>query len=270
MLATIPSRALADDCTSLSLTCDPSGADVCTRVNDVVTCDLDSTSNTTDGAIANAYTYATDSIRIRGNEEDGTPYCCQFTGMDTDPVLVVYGSPNAQGDTIFFYYDVFELDDINAEAYGREGGDVIEGSQLATCVDLLHGDAGSDTIRGRGGADTIVGGDDGDFLYGGPGDDDIEGNGGDDYVDGYTGNDEIYGHGGDDQIRGGDGQDNVVAGPGSDEVCGDGDADTIQGGDYNDYLFGGAGSDSIDGEADYDYCEAGSTCEDTTLTSCPI
>jgi Ca2+-binding RTX toxin-like protein len=54
-------------------------------------------------------------------------------------------------------------------AYGQDGNDNISASAIGTMPVELHGDAGSDTLTGGGGASLLLGGTGGDMLIGGVG-----------------------------------------------------------------------------------------------------
>ncbi len=92
----------------------------------------------------------------------------------------------------------------------------------------------SDMMMGRGGNDSLDGGDLNDTLYGGfgndavgSGDDTLIGGAGDDYVWGEDGNDLLLGDGGVDTLLGGAGDDDITGGDGHDSVLGGDGADTI-------------------------------------------
>jgi Ca2+-binding RTX toxin-like protein len=70
------------------------------------------------------------------------------------------------------------------------------------------------TIRGGGGADTLVGGAAADKLLGNAGPDKLVGRGGDDWLYGGPGRDRLYGGPGDDRLAGGPGTDRLAGGPG--------------------------------------------------------
>lgn len=84
--------------------------------------------------------------------------------------------------------------------------------------------------NGRGGDDTLLGGNGHDILYGG---------GGSDLVDGGNGNDVVRGQGGRLDI--------VIGGAGDDKVFGDDGVDSLFGSEGNDRLVGGQGDDVLDG-----------------------
>jgi Ca2+-binding RTX toxin-like protein len=92
----------------------------------------------------------------------------------------------------------------------------------------------SDMMMGRGGNDSLDGGDLNDTLYGGfgndavgSGNDTLIGGAGDDYVWGEDGNDSLLGDGGVDTLLGGAGDDDITGGDGHDSVLGGDGADTI-------------------------------------------
>ena len=85
------------------------------------------------------------------------------------------------------------------------------------------------TGGGAAGSDTISGGQGDDTIYGGAGDDTISGDQGDDVIFGDSGADTISGGQGNDQLDGGSG------------------VDTLSGGQGDDILDGGAGANIVDG-----------------------
>lgn len=239
---------------------------------------------------------------IFGTESTGTPFCCEMEAEDVE-VLQLLGTTQ-RADHLYFHYDDenvdVDLDNWNTsvidvfegEAYGRGGGDYIEGSRVASLDyhDQLFGDDGADHIFGLDGSDEIFGGGGSDpELYGGDGNDTIYGDAGDDYLYGEahndtlwggagedkliggSGNDTLNGDGDDDELSGGDGTDILSGGDGADKLCGDGDNnDALAGGAGNDSLAGGAGTgDSGDGNghsgAPGDTCDSGTT---ESLSNC--
>jgi Ca2+-binding RTX toxin-like protein len=131
--------------------------------------------------------------------------------------------------------------------------------------DTLVGTLGGDTIRGRGGHDTIyadpavfdfIGGN--DTVDGGDGDDLIYAFGGRDSVRGGTGRDRIFTADGDDVIDAGTGDDSdVQSGRGNDLVHGGAGADDLKGGEGADRLYGEAGADRVAGGSDNDLVVGG-------------
>ena len=109
--------------------------------------------------------------------------------------------------------------------------------------ELLRGTS----IDGRGGDDTLQGGDQNDVFMGGDGNDRLEPGNGNDSVSGGKGDDTVNGGPGDDIVLGGAGNDIVNGGPGNDTVCGEAGNDTISGGDGHDCISGGTGDDRING-----------------------
>lgn len=123
-------------------------------------------------------------------------------------------------------------------AIGGLGHDAIDGNDAAN---YLYGHGGSDTIRGKGGNDIILGGrsvadandgfdsllggDGADMLYGNSGNDTLIGGNGttdptsnSDTLYGGSGNDILYGNGGNDWLIGGPGQDTIYGGLGEDRI----------------------------------------------------
>lgn len=101
------------------------------------------------------------------------------------------------------------------------------------------------TLKGLGGNDHLLGGQEKDTIYGGDGDDTIDGKEGDDRLEGNAGNDHIWGDAGKDNIFGGDGDDILDGGPGDDVIDGGPGNDVIAGGWGNNTLTGGSGSDTF-------------------------
>jgi serralysin len=119
-------------------------------------------------------------------------------------------------------------------AFGRGGNDSLTGGDLP---DLLDGGAGNDTVSGGGGND-ILRGASADTINTGAGDDHVSGGGGDDSIGGMAGSDTVLGGGGNDVIAWND--------PTGDLVFGGSGRDTIIGGNVAaDTIFGGDGDDLI-------------------------
>ena len=116
---------------------------------------------------------------------------------------------------------------------------------VLACNDVVQGDAGSDTIYGRGGGDLLYGGFGNDTIYGGADDDYLLGGSGADTLYGEDGNDSLDSGGGGGTLDGGDGNDTLNAGYLSSDP-----AET---------LIGGAGNDTINqvGNGRADVVDAG-------------
>jgi RTX calcium-binding nonapeptide repeat (4 copies) len=84
----------------------------------------------------------------------------------------------------------------------------------------LIGDAGRNTLRGRGGNDFIKGADGNDRLEGAQGNDQLSGDRGNDTLLGGAGNDSLVGGLGQDLLRGGAGDDTLASGGGKDTLTG--------------------------------------------------
>lgn len=109
------------------------------------------------------------------------------------------------------------------------------------------------SIDGKGGNDTIQGGNKGDLFYGGDGNDNLQPGNGDDSVDGGAGNDTLSGGFGNDLLIGGSGNDSISGGPGNDTAWGGDGDDSISGSAAgDDCLHGNAGNDTINGGIDND------------------
>ena len=98
---------------------------------------------------------------------------------------------------------------INFIARGREGNDVIVGSDRA---DILLGGLGRDVILGRNGNDIVIGGDGNDIIFGQDGNDFLMGNGGRDFLFGGNGDDRLNGGPDRDFLNGGAGTDTAING----------------------------------------------------------
>ena len=178
--------------------------------------------------------------------------------------------------------DRVELDTgVLTTVIGGGGNDVIEhnaafvsgGSGNDKIVPLsFGGGAGTVTVEGCDGNDTIWGSWDDDALSGGAGRDRIYGQGGNDLLDGAGGNDLLFGDlGGNgfyddptfdtllggaghdylfgghfgDSLAGGSGNDHLVGEHGDDSLYGNAGEDTLEGGEHEDYLEGGSGVDQM-------------------------
>lgn len=116
-------------------------------------------------------------------------------------------------------------------------------------AELLKGTS----IDGKGGNDTIQGGNKADLFFGGDGDDNLQPGNGNDSVDGGAGNDTLSGGFGNDLLIGGSGNDSISGGPGNDTAWGGDGDDSISGSaSGDDCLHGNAGNDTINGGLDND------------------
>jgi Ca2+-binding RTX toxin-like protein len=107
---------------------------------------------------------------------------------------------------------------------------------------VLTGNAGSDTLRGGVGNDTIEGLGADDYLIGGAGADTIRGG---------EANDSLSGEGGNDLLEGGAGNDRLEDGAGDDVVLGEAGNDDFWSDGGSDELVGGAGDDNFSVQRDY-------------------
>jgi Ca2+-binding RTX toxin-like protein len=177
--------------------------------------------------------------------------------------------------------------------YGGDGDDRLVGgyssfsNSLDPAGDVLHGDAGNDTLIGdnesnyteaglpasAGGADVMHGGLGNDILYGVVGDDRLAGDAGADTLYAGDGNDQLiggfvfgnaisapensadrlFGEAGDDLLCG----DSVTRTPQTIPAGGSGGADYLSGGDGKDKLYGQAGPDTLIGDEGNDVLEGG-------------
>jgi RTX calcium-binding nonapeptide repeat (4 copies) len=90
-----------------------------------------------------------------------------------------------------------------------DDGEVGEGDNIDSSVELIEGTGLGDHFVGDDGAQELNGAGGNDVLEGGGGDDYISGSAGDDTIDGGAGNDELYGNVDSDTITGGPGRDKV-------------------------------------------------------------
>lgn len=106
----------------------------------------------------------------------------------------------------------------------RTGGDAADNLD----ANLLGNPNDNWVMNGRGGDDTLSGGNRADVLFGG------------------TGNDKLFGRGGSDALYGDGGADILDGGEGNDALFGGADADTLIGGLGRDLMLGGSGPDIFD------------------------
>ena len=118
--------------------------------------------------------------------------------------------------------------------------------------DSLVGGDSSDTLRGGNGNDILEGGNENDTLIGGNGRDTIDGGSGNDSLEGRGENDSLEGGSNNDTLIGGNGMDTLEGGEGDDSLEGGSDNDTLIGGMNDDTLNGGRGNDSLEGRSGND------------------
>lgn len=158
-----------------------------------------------------------------------------------------------QGDNIFGLAG-------NDKLLGKGGDDTINGGD-ESCKTLFGKCEAGDEIDGGSGNDTINGGNEschvlvgkcvaGDDIKGGDGDDTI--NGGDESCGVFIGHCDAG-----DTISGGKGNDKLNGGGGDDTINGDDGNDTINGNNGEDTLNGGKGNDTINGGAGDDDIDGG-------------
>jgi Ca2+-binding RTX toxin-like protein len=123
------------------------------------------------------------------------------------------------------------------------------GSQAATGMVL----AGSNSLVGGTGDDTVTGTDGANYLRGGDGADVITGGAVFDRMNGNAGNDTVHGAAGDDWVSGGKDNDQLYGDAGNDIVNGNLGNDTVGGGLGDDRVLGGQGDDVLNGEAGSDW-----------------
>lgn len=146
------------------------------------------------------------------------------------------------GDNDFRYAPTFmgtgdpnDFDDLTG-ANAANSAVAIIGSTIAD--DNITGDAGAQSIDGRGGNDTAYGAGGADTLLGSNGNDLLYGQAGVDVLGGNAGLDGLYGGSGNDSLNGGTEGDRLYGGSG---------ADFLGGGDGDDLLVGGFGADRMTG-----------------------
>ena len=141
--------------------------------------------------------------------------------------------------------------------HGSDGDDSLEGTTLD---DVLNGGAGDDTLKGEDGNDTLDGGSGADNLLGGVGNDLISGGDGNDRLRGELGTDSLLT--GDDTLDGGDGADDLNGESGDDVISGGADFDSVLGAAGNDSLSGDDGTDLVSGGAGNDTVDGGGGADD--------
>ncbi len=133
--------------------------------------------------------------------------------------------------------------------------------------DIIYAGAGTNTITGGSGNDSIVGGAGNDIIYAGTGNSTITGGGGNVSISGGAGNDIIYTTTGNATITGGSGHDSIVGGSGNDliylttgnaTITGGSGHDSIGGGQGNDIIYTTTGNSTITGGSGHDSIVGGS------------
>ncbi len=143
------------------------------------------------------------------------------------------------------------------------GADTVQGGEHGEFVLLQAGDDrfaggdGEDTAAGGDGADTLLGGNGRDLLLAGNGHDRLDGGGDGDRLHGDAGADTLLGGVGDDTLLGGSDNDLLDGGRNDDRIAGNYGADTLIGFSGNDSLWGGLGHDSLDGGEGNDFLAGG-------------
>ena len=146
--------------------------------------------------------------------------------------------------------------------YGRGGRDTIVGGQNN---DTLDGGAGGsrngipigNVINGSAGDDEINGGGNLSTVFGGAGNDIITAGLDGVIAYGEDGNDTLIGGEATDALEGAAGNDSITGGSGGDNIDGGAGNDILFGEDGRDYIFGGNGNDYINGGLDGDYLNGG-------------
>lgn len=193
-----------------------------------------------------------------------------FTSSADDSLLLGAGNDTIQAGTGENTIDAGAGDDSiyytgTDSIHGGDGDDLIGMNLSLAGSSTVYGDDGNDTILAGAYNDSLFGGDGNDSILGASGDDTISGEANDDYIydiegsnsiDGGAGNDTIIGSG---VINGGDGNDGLQAdsssssavtidgGIGNDIINGALGYDSLIGGDGNDYVDGHEGNNTISG-----------------------
>lgn len=228
-----------------------SGLDMCTRSGDTVSCDLARHAGSGNTELW-AVSPAADELRVWGSDESAALWCCEFTGMDTQPGLYVYGTP--QIDEIDLNSSTDHLAGMFAVIYGYASADTITASTDTSCSATMNGGDGDDSFFGFDGAETAIGGSGVDTFVMGPGDDIIYGDEGSDVIRAGAGDDYIEAGADHDRVKGEAGADEIYGGDGNDMICG---------GDGDDYSVSGAGDDAIFSGGGWDYDEGDASTECT-------
>jgi len=131
--------------------------------------------------------------------------------------------------------------DITIPGYWQETTGTFEGGD-----DIIIGNNGANTFRGRSGNDWLDGGAVRDVLYGGNDNDVLLGRGGNDTLYGENGDDVLVGGTGNDALRGGNGNDILIQGAGTGTTYGQAGDDTLiatQGTGYGGHHRGGTSTE---------------------------
>ena len=160
---------------------------------------------------------------LRSGAGDDTVY---FDSTDT----VVNGGPGYDTGILTFSLGNYfiRLSDKGLESFiSSAGNDIIWADTTNTVV----------YIDGRGGGDTIHGGNYGDMLTGGTGNDELHGNAGNDLLVGGADHDKLYGDAGEDVLIGGIGSDTIDGGSDADTATFTGAAADYTMAAYNGHIY---------------------------------
>lgn len=189
------------------------------------------------GGGSDRFTGAEGDDRITGNgSDDVAEYNGNFSDYSISVVnatqLTIEDTVGSDGtDTVIGVFN-FTFNDVD---YYFDGSTVALGS-VGVADNVVSGGAGTETLRGTSGNDSITsgGGDDtliglngNDTLIGGSGDSDLWGYDGDDSISGGNGSEWLWGGGGNDILNGGGGNDRIEGVTGVDQLTGGGGADTF-------------------------------------------
>lgn len=205
-----------------------------------------------DGSLPPILANSVEALTIVGSDSENTIDLTGVSNLDfgfVDPItnLPLQISVDAgNGDDVIIAPDGF-----TPTLNGGNGADMIMPSTGNGALIINAGD-GADTVVGGLDGDTINAGDGDDIVDGGTGDDSIIGGDGLDQIVGMIGNDTIIGGTGADVLDGGVGDDSLDGGDGTDSLIGGDGDDILNGGLLNDTLDGGFGGDTLNGNAHRD------------------
>ena len=145
------------------------------------------------------------------------------------------------------YYHI-ESENVFLDRFGSSGDSIVD----------ARANLGGVRVEVGAGSDTVVGGSGSDSLWGGAGDDTIDGGSGNNTIAGAAGDDLIVGGAGNDSLTGGEGADTIRAGAGDDYLSGGSGADSLRGEAGDDSIFGGSGDDFLHGQDGNDMLVGGS------------
>jgi Tol biopolymer transport system component len=237
-------------------------------LKDLITGNLTLASRTTDGEVANSYTF---HAQLSADEASVAfaSWARNLDPSDTDARTDIYVKDLETGELTLVSTNASGIkgdDDSDYPMLAADGRSVVfesiadnlDPSDTDTLTDIYVKDLNPGVPTCLGSPVTLLGTSRADEISGTAADDVIATLGGADVVDG---------RGGDDLICAGSGADVVSAGAGDDSVSGGGGPDRLVGGSGDDTLRGGPGPDVLRAGAGYDTCfggsgtDAGTGCE---------